>query len=155
MPSPASQVDLAVMAVGRRCHVREIHGVGGGAMNVDSGAKITPLLKWLALQAVIADLGGELPSAVVVAAKLLDHHNRKTGQCNPSYKTLSKATGLHRRTVIDAVALLERRRWYKVERTSREDSKGMGGLPSNDFKFDWSRIPSEENSTTLVQTTAL
>jgi hypothetical protein len=112
-----------------------------------SDAKITALQKWLALQAVIADLAGKSPSAVVVAAKLLDCHNGKTGQCNPSYGTLARLTGLHKRTVMEAVATLEHASWYTVERTSHKDAKGSG-LPSNDFHFNWSRVPSAKNSTT-------
>jgi Helix-turn-helix domain len=117
---------------------------------------VTPLTKWLALQAVISSFREEpAPSAVVVAAKLLDCHNGKTGRCDPSYGKLALWTGLNRRTIMDAVALLERKGWYRVKRTSHEEAKGVGGLPSNDFYFNWDRAaaansipPSEKNSTT-------
>ena len=33
------------------------------------------------------------------AVALLDHFNRKTGRCDPSYETLAKLLGVNRRTV--------------------------------------------------------
>jgi hypothetical protein len=34
-----------------------------------------------------------------IAVVLLDHFNRKTGRCDPSYETMAKLLGVHRRTV--------------------------------------------------------
>lgn len=43
-----------------------------------------------------------------VAAALIDHFNRKTGQCDPSLDTLAALLGISRRTVIRTMLRLER-----------------------------------------------
>jgi predicted transcriptional regulator len=43
-----------------------------------------------------------------VAGALLDHYNRKTGQCDPSLDTIAALLGVHRRTVIRSISHLEK-----------------------------------------------
>lgn len=43
-----------------------------------------------------------------IAAAIIDHFNRKTGQCDPGFKRIAWLLGLSRRTVIRAVSQIER-----------------------------------------------
>jgi len=100
-------------------------------------SEVNLLQKWELLQAIIQD--PELPAtSKLVAARLLDHHNNKTGQCNPSYTTLARGTGLGRRSVIDAVGPLEKRDWMAMQRT---DGGTLGrGYDTNNFLMNFGRV---------------
>jgi hypothetical protein len=52
-------------------------------------------------------VGGLRESDRRVACALLDHLNRKTGQCDPSLETIAALLGISRRTVIRATSRLE------------------------------------------------
>jgi len=68
--------------------------------------KGTLLDKWQVGQAAAAH--PEIsPLALKVFFRLLDHHNMKTGQCNPSMGTLAKRLGASERGVRGAVRQLE------------------------------------------------
>ncbi|QQO15198.1 helix-turn-helix domain-containing protein [Bradyrhizobium diazoefficiens] len=68
---------------------------------------VTPLETLLAHKVI--NLATELSGAEKrVAGALLDHFNRRTGQCDPSLNTLADLIGMSRRTVMRAVARLER-----------------------------------------------
>jgi biotin operon repressor len=91
------------------------------------------------------------PSAGVVAARLLDHLNTTSLRCNPSYATIAQATGISRDTVMSSVQDLESGGFLIVDRTVELGSRAAKGqrLPSNGFKFDWSKVITQsEKSTT-------
>ncbi|MBR0739645.1 helix-turn-helix domain-containing protein [Bradyrhizobium liaoningense] len=68
---------------------------------------VTPLETLLAHKVI--NLAVELSGAEKrVAGALIDHFNRRTGQCDPSLNTLADLIGMSRRTVMRAVARLER-----------------------------------------------
>jgi DNA-binding transcriptional regulator YhcF (GntR family) len=98
-----------------------------------SGHKL--LEKWNLLQAILAhpDLNA---NAKVIAAKLLDHLNSKTGLCFPSYRTLAKGTKLSRRVAMNAVKLLETKGILKVNRLRKPGVRARS--QSNEYYFDWS-----------------
>src|SRR3712207_1937645 len=94
--------------------------------------------KWQMLQAIIAD--PELSArAKVVAAKLLDHANAKTGRCDPSYARIAKGTGVTRRNAIAAVKDLEAAGWLVIAHRGGNDAKGCC-FKSNGFRFNWARF---------------
>lgn len=68
----------------------------------------------------IAEVGAV---AFAVWCKLLVHRNRKTGECFPSVKTIMKATGLTKPTVVKAIKELEKAGWLTVVRTKSERGK--------------------------------
>ncbi len=71
---------------------------------------------------------------VGVLIQLLRHRNRRTGQCNPSYATLARETGLHRDTVIRHIKRLEVLGWV-IKRASWAQE---GDQSSNWYEFpDW------------------
>ena len=75
------------------------------------------LSKW---QLVVAGAQSEdfcrTVSELRVLIQLLQHQNPKTGQCNPSYKRLSKTLKLSPRTISTSVASLERHGVLEVRR---------------------------------------
>ncbi len=74
---------------------------------VESHQKRTLLDKWQINQA--ANTHPDIsPLALKVFSRLLDHHNMKTGQCNPSMGTLAEALGASERGVRGAVRQLEK-----------------------------------------------
>ncbi|MHB8271186.1 helix-turn-helix domain-containing protein [Bradyrhizobium sp.] len=48
-----------------------------------------------------------------VAAALIDHFNRKTGQCDPSLNTIAELLGVHPRTVIRSIRRLVRTGFFR------------------------------------------
>lgn len=79
------------------------------------------------LSAAIARDTQLVASAVRVATALLfSFHNTASGQCNPTYETLAKASALGRRATINAVSALKREGWLSVRK----------GRSSNQFIFD-------------------
>lgn len=62
---------------------------------------------------------------ITVYAYLLYCEDHRTHQSNPSYKTISTATGLAVNTVMKHISELENRQFISVERTSYIDSNGM------------------------------
>lgn len=48
-----------------------------------------------------------------VAAALIDHFNRKTGQCDPSLSTIAELLGVHPRTVMRSIGRLERAGFFR------------------------------------------
>jgi hypothetical protein len=110
---------------------------------------ITLLMKWKMLQAIIHHHALK-PSAGVVAARLLDHLNSTSLRCNPSYATIAEATGISRDTVMSSVQDIEVAGYLIVDRLLEPGEKAAKGqrLPSNSFKFDWSKIDQSEKPTT-------
>jgi hypothetical protein len=72
------------------------------------------LTKWKLLQAIVAD---PLVDACgkLVAARLLDHCNTKTGRYDPSYQTVADAIGYSRRHVMRAVRGLVAAGWISIK----------------------------------------
>jgi hypothetical protein len=91
------------------------------------------LKKWKLLQAIVADRSVDV-AAKVVAAKLLDHYNTKTGRCDPSYQTIATGIGYSRRHVMRAVACLTSAGWIETKKRG-----SAGRLASNEFIFAWDR----------------
>ncbi|QND73646.1 helix-turn-helix domain-containing protein [Tardiphaga robiniae] len=74
-----------------------------------------------------------------VAATILDHFNRKTGQCDPSLDTIAKLLGVHRRTVIRAVNSLVKRGYLRKQRHG-------GHFHRNSYLPVWDRFRANEES---------
>src|SRR5207248_1041539 len=109
-------------------------------------SKQSLLDKWRLLQAIIArrDLK---PSRKVIAAKLLDHLNTKTGRCFPSYNTLGAGVGLGKRTAIKCVGDLESAGVLRRHRKSRAAVR-PGAPASDDIDFNWSMIDTTKPANT-------
>lgn len=74
--------------------------------------KLSPLFTW---RSAIASGESELePSSRLVALVLSLHMNERGGSCFPSINTISKESGLDRKTVIRHLAALEERGWLEV-----------------------------------------
>lgn len=68
-----------------------------------------------------------------VATALIDHFNRKTGQCDPSLDTLAALLGISRRTVIRTMLRLERVGFFRKVRHG-------GHFHRNQYEPIWSRF---------------
>ncbi|QOZ45516.1 hypothetical protein XH89_20030 [Bradyrhizobium sp. CCBAU 53340] len=91
------------------------------------------LTKWRLLQAIVTDSALD-PVSKLVATRLLDHCNTKTGRCDPSYQTIADAIGYSRRHVIRAIQRLASAGWVQV------NHRGRGRQArSNQFSFSWQR----------------
>jgi hypothetical protein len=72
------------------------------------------------------------PSAFRVAdALLMEFHNLRTGQCNPSIAAICREVGLGRTATVDAIAKLKAGDWVTIEST-----KGGSYRSTNRYKFD-------------------
>lgn len=69
---------------------------------------VTPLMALLACKA-IGLVTGLSSSARRVGCAIIDHFNRRNGQCDPSVERLARLLGLNVRTVLRAVDDLDRR----------------------------------------------
>ena len=58
-------------------------------------------------------------TARLLLAQLLDHRNKRTGQCNPGEEKLAEELGVCRRTVIRGLAALKSAGWIEIKRTQR------------------------------------
>jgi len=67
-------------------------------------------------------------AALVVALALAEHHNGKTGQCNPGYDTIAELTGLSRRHVIRVISKLGADGHITIDKS--------GGYHSNQYGFN-------------------
>ena len=100
-------------------------------MSKDMQAKLRPLDTLLALKAlhVAPGLG---PNDRRVAAALLEHFNRKTGQCDPGLNRVAELLGISTRTVIRSNNRLERAGLFKKTR--------HGGYSNrNAYEPNWAR----------------
>ena len=79
--------------------------------------KRVPPQKYAFLWRLMADTALSPSAKVVAATLLLKFHNTKTGQCNPSFAAIAKATGRSRRTIFPAIAELRDAGWITVEST--------------------------------------
>ena len=68
-----------------------------------------------------------------VAAALLDHFNRRTGQCDPSIKRVSGLLGISERTVFRSLKRIEADRLFKRVRHG-------GHLNRNSYEPNWQRF---------------
>jgi hypothetical protein len=107
------------------------------------------LEKWKMSKMMSADPNVK-PAGVEVGLCLLHHHNTKSGQCNPSYARIAEWTGLNRDTVIKGVQSLEAAGYLAVDRSIGSGDQASKGqrLPSNSFKFDFTKINQSEIPTT-------
>jgi hypothetical protein len=93
------------------------------------------------LKRLIADIALSPAAKVVAAVLLLQFHNIKTGQCNPSFATIGERSGRSRSSIIRDVAELEQTGWIAVVST-----KGGSSSNTNQFKFDFARVSSRPSS---------
>lgn len=68
-----------------------------------------------------------------VAGAIVDHFNRKTGQCDPSLDRIAGLLGISRRTVIRAVKRMQKAGWF------RKDRHG-GHFHRNSYQPIWTRF---------------
>lgn len=110
---------------------------------------VTLLTKWLMLSAIAKD-PRITPAGVEVALCLLNHHNNKTEQCNPSYATIAEWTGLNRDTVFNCIRTLASADYLKIEGALEAGKEAVRGqrLPSNTYKFKFERADQPNNPTT-------
>lgn len=80
------------------------------------------------------------PGEKAVLLALCDCYNDKTGQCNPSQKTLGKKTGYSRRTVNTHLSRLENKKIIRRIRRRRDD----GGNGTCAYKIT---LPTDEKET--------
>lgn len=98
---------------------------------------VTPLETLLAHKVI--NLAAELSGAEKrVAGALIDHFNRRTGQCDPSLNTLADLVGMSRRTVMRAVARLERSGLFRKVRHG-------GKFHRNKYEPIWSSFREAED----------
>ncbi|MCS3731360.1 helix-turn-helix domain-containing protein [Bradyrhizobium betae] len=98
---------------------------------------VTPLETLLAHKVI--NLAVELSGAEKrVAGALIDHFNRRTGQCDPSLNTLADLIGMSRRTVMRAVARLERLGLFRKVRHG-------GKFHRNSYEPIWSSFREAED----------
>ena len=86
----------------------------------------------------IAEMGSNGFTIYVVIKR---HLNQKSGQCNPSYKTIALKTGLDRGTVIRYVKKLKALNLLSPLLRFKED----GSLSSNQYNFSSAPTPINEN----------
>jgi DNA-binding transcriptional MocR family regulator len=74
-----------------------------------------------------------------VAAAIIDHYNRKTGQCDPSLDSIAKLLGVSRRTVIRAIGALVQKGYFRKTRHG-------GKFHRNSYLPIWSRFRANETN---------
>jgi hypothetical protein len=72
-----------------------------------------------------------------VAATIIDHFNRKTGQCDPALDSIAKLLGVSRRTIIRAIGTLVRKGYFQKTRHG-------GKFHRNSYLPIWSRFHANE-----------
>jgi hypothetical protein len=72
-----------------------------------------------------------------VAAAIIDHFNRKTGQCDPSLDSIAKLLGISRRTVIRANGALVQKGYF-------DKTRHGGKFHRNSYLPIWSRFRAKE-----------
>lgn len=78
-------------------------------------AQYFPIDKWRALQLAMID-GNINNTAKVVFARLMEHHNTKTGLCCPSQVTLAHALNTSVRSIRAALRQLEKHNYVKTNK---------------------------------------
>ena len=72
-----------------------------------------------------------------VAAAIIDHYNRKTGQCDPGLGTIARLIGVSRRTVIRAVGVLAKKSYIRKQRHG-------GKFHRNQYEPNWAHFRAME-----------
>jgi hypothetical protein len=72
-----------------------------------------------------------------VAAAIIDHFNRKTGQCDPSLDSIAKLLGVSRRTIIRANGALVQKGYF-------DKTRHGGKFHRNSYLPIWSRFRAKE-----------
>jgi len=93
---------------------------------VNNAPKLSLPGKAALIKAIVADRGLRASAVRVATALLFGFHNTNSGQCNPTYETIARASGLGRRAVINAVNGLKEAGWI---------STSGSGWSSNQFIF--------------------
>jgi hypothetical protein len=74
-----------------------------------------------------------------IAAALLDHFNRQTGRCDPSYETMAKLLSIHKRTVGRGVATLVKIKFFRMITHG-------GNNHCNSYQPNWELFRAQEES---------
>jgi DNA-binding transcriptional MocR family regulator len=74
-----------------------------------------------------------------VAATIIDHFNRKTGQCDPALNSIASLLGVSRRTIIRAIGMLVCKGYFRKTRHG-------GNFHRNSYTPDWSRFRAKEQA---------
>jgi hypothetical protein len=82
-----------------------------------------------------------------VGATLIDHYNRKTGQCDPALNSMSRLLGVSRRTIIRAVGTLVQKGYFRKTRHG-------GKFHRNSYEPIWSRFRANERKWNDLRTAA-
>ena len=94
--------------------------------------------QWRLARLIMAD-PDLLQSSKVVAFFLLDHHNLKTGRCDPSLETLATEMGLSPRQVIRVIKPLTGKYFHVVSGGSIKASKRK----TNSYQPNWQLVTSK------------
>src|ERR687895_2550153 len=104
--------------------------------------KSTPRKKaknhWIRFEEVANQYMSILPGSVLATyTTLFTFRNRKTNQCFPRYQTIADKRGVHRRTIIRHVAILEQVGLIEKEHRFYDDDvkREYGGQRSNKYWF--------------------
>lgn len=68
-----------------------------------------------------------------IAGTLIDHYNRKTGRCDPSIERIARLNGVHRRTVLRAIAKFDELDLFRRQRHG-------GRWSCNSYEPNWNRF---------------
>lgn len=82
-----------------------------------------------------------------VAAAIIDHFNRKTGQCDPALNSVARLLGVSRRTIIRAIGTLVRKGYFRKTRHG-------GKFHRNSYAPDWSHFRAKETAWNQRRTAA-
>jgi hypothetical protein len=82
-----------------------------------------------------------------VAATIIDHFNRKTGQCDPALDSIARLLGVNRRTIIRAISALVRKGYLHKTRHG-------GKFHRNSYIPGWSHFHAKEKTWNERRTTA-
>ncbi len=74
-----------------------------------------------------------------VCAALLDHYNRKTGQCDPSLGTIATLLNLDRRTIIRSIQSVVRKGYFFKDRHG-------GKFHRNSYEPNWNKFQAVESA---------
>ena len=94
----------------------------------------------------LLDAQGICQTAKIVYQRLMSHLNRKTGQCNPKFRTLAKELGLSYSTIQRAIKALRNNGLIRTIRTRASSAFELVGLSPRPVKNDHSRSVTDDHS---------
>lgn len=94
-----------------------------------------PVTKWRACNVVILDRRLKASSKLVFV-RLMDHHNHKTKQCNPSQKTLGESLGMSDRTIRSCLRELEKFGYIGSKQNFKNSNSYSLKIPTGKFEYE-------------------